>query len=603
MSLRLRFILVVLTLLAAVIAVGAVGQVSLNQSGQARRHIVDHDLKPALVYAELIRANLRMRAALLELLLDDKVIDARDAAAQFDDNSALLSDSLKALRALKAAGSVDDAANSLAETMEAARKGMLAVRAAIDAKRWAPARDAYREQVGPRFVSIRDQQSKILQDEKAQSAQAEREAAEQVQSASTRIYGVLTAALLVALGGGGYLVLSILRPVGRIQATLAALQAGQGDARVRLAGRDELSRIGTAVDALADTLAVTAQRETDAAAALAALAQRLSADVQQMVAVADQAAQGKLNVAVPATQDAGTAALADGLRHMIGGLGTLITSLQGGAIQIRSAVNQLNAAALENDEMGAAQAAGSTEIAASSAEITQTARELAATMAEVTRSAEGAAALADEGQGSLNSLDASLAQIAAASTAIVGKFSTLNERAGNIGAVVTTITRVADQTNLLSLNAAIEAEKAGEYGQGFSVIATEIRRLADQTAVAAGDIVQIVGEMQGAVSASVMSMDKFNEEVGRNIGGVRELSKILQRVIETVHQLAPRFESVNQGMQMQSQVAEQINVAIRGFSQGAAKTAQLLQNTRTTTQNLDGVAAGLQSQIQRFELA
>jgi methyl-accepting chemotaxis protein WspA len=296
-------------------------------------------------------------------------------------------------------------------------------------------------------------------------------------------------------------------------------------------------------------------------------------------------------------------ALADGLRRMIGGLGQLITSLQASTIQIRGAVNQLNAAALENDEMGASQAAGSTEIAASSSEITETASELAATMAEVTRSAEAAASLADAGQGSLDRLDESLAQIAAASGAIVGKFGTLSERAGNIGAVVSTITRVADQTNLLSLNAAIEAEKAGEYGQGFSVIATEIRRLADQTAVAAGDIVQIVGEMQAAVSASVMGMDKFNDDVGRNIAGVRELSKILQRVIETVHQLAPRFESVNQGMQTQSQVAGQINIAIRGFSQGAATTAKLLQSTRNTTQNLDAVAAQLQMQIQRFQLA
>src|SRR6266498_3148728 len=71
----------------------------------------------------------------------------------------------------------------------------------------------------------------------------------------------------------------------------------------------------------------------------------------------------------------------------------------------------------------------------------------------------------------------------------------------------------ADQTNLLSLNAAIEAEKAGEHGRGFVVVATEIRRLADQSALATGDIEQIVKEMQSAVSAGVMGMDKFSEEV------------------------------------------------------------------------------------------
>lgn len=118
---------------------------------------------------------------------------------------------------------------------------------------------------------------------------------------------------------------------------------------------------------------------------------------------------------------------------------------------------------------------------------------------------------------------------------------------------------------------------------------------ARQQLIGAGEIVQIAGEMQGAVSASLISMDQFNEEVGHNIGGVRELSKILRRVMKTVHRLAPRFESVNQGMQMQSQVAQQVNVAICGFSQGAAKAAQLLQSTRATAQNLHCIATGLQA--------
>ena len=79
-----------------------------------------------------------------------------------------------------------------------------------------------------------------------------------------------------------------------------------------------------------------------------------------------------------------------------------------------------------------------------------------------------------------------------AAGSVNAKLAALNQEAGNITPVVTTITKVADQTNLLSLNAAIEAEKAGEFGRGFGVVATEIRRLADQTAVATLDIEQTV---------------------------------------------------------------------------------------------------------------
>ncbi len=100
-----------------------------------------------------------------------------------------------------------------------------------------------------------------------------------------------------------------------------------------------------------------------------------------------------------------------------------------------------------------------------------------------------------------------------ASQSISGRLKTIYEKAENITTVVTTITKIAEQTNLLSLNAAIEAEKAGEYGLGFTVVAREIRRLADQTAVATLDIEQMVKEMQTAVSTGVMEMDKFIAEV------------------------------------------------------------------------------------------
>ena len=131
--------------------------------------------------------------------------------------------------------------------------------------------------------------------------------------------------------------------------------------------------------------------------------------------------------------------------------------------------------------------------------------------------------LAGSGQAGLARMEETMRQVMEAAGSINAKLAVLNEKAGNINQVVTTITKVADQTNLLSLNAAIEAEKAGEYGRGFAVVATEIRRLADQTAVATYDIEQMVKEMQSAVSAGVMGMDKFSEEVRRGMQEVQQV--------------------------------------------------------------------------------
>src|SRR6201747_2968174 len=127
-------------------------------------------------------------------------------------------------------------------------------------------------------------------------------------------------------------------------------------------------------------------------------------------------------------------------------------------------------------------------------------------------------------------MEGTMRRVSEAAGSVSAKLAVLSEKAGNISLVVTTITKVADQTNLLSLNAAIEAEKAGEYGRGFAVVATEIRRLADQTAVATLDIEQMVKEMQSAVAAGVMGMDKFGEQVRRGIGDVHQVGGHLTQI-------------------------------------------------------------------------
>jgi len=168
---------------------------------------------------------------------------------------------------------------------------------------------------------------------------------------------------------------------------------------------------------------------------------------------------------------------------------------------------------------------------------------------------------------------------------------------------VTTISKVADQTNLLSLNAAIEAEKAGEHGRGFAVVAREIRRLADQTAVATFDIEQIVKEMQSAVSAGVMGIDKFADEVRRGREAIGEVTSQLTEIIGQVQTLPPSFESVNEGVQSQSISAAQISEALAQLSVASQQTADSLRQSSMAIDQLNDASRGLQSGVARFTLA
>jgi methyl-accepting chemotaxis protein WspA len=189
-----------------------------------------------------------------------------------------------------------------------------------------------------------------------------------------------------------------------------------------------------------------------------------------------------------------------------------------------------------------------------------------------------------------------------ASGSIHARLAVLSEKAGNISTVVTTIAKVVDQTNLLSLNAAIEAEKAGEYGRGFGVVATEIRRLADQTAVASSDIERMVKEMQSAVSAGVMGMDRFSEEVRRGVEVVTQVGGQLGEIIGQVQTLTPNFEAVNEGMQSQAVGSQQISEALSQLGEAAQQTVESLRQSNLAIEQLNEATSGLQSGVSRFKV-
>jgi methyl-accepting chemotaxis protein WspA len=228
---------------------------------------------------------------------------------------------------------------------------------------------------------------------------------------------------------------------------------------------------------------------------------------------------------------------------------------------------------------------------------------LVKTMNEVNHVSEQTASLAGSGQASIGRMEANMRQIMEASSSISAKLAVLNEKTANINSVITTITKVADQTNLLSLNAAIEAEKAGEYGLGFAVVAMEIRRLADQTAVATYDIEKMVKEMQSAVAAGVMGMDKFSEEVRRGVEEIRQVSTQLAQIIHQVQTLTPRFHTVNEGMHAQATGAQQISETLTQLSEAAQQTAESLRQSNLSIDQLNGAARGLQTSVARFKLA
>ncbi|CRM57285.1 methyl-accepting chemotaxis protein [Pseudomonas marginalis] len=332
------------------------------------------------------------------------------------------------------------------------------------------------------------------------------------------------------------------------------------------------------------------------------LMRAIMAPMQRIVEILQTMRTGDLSKRLNLERKDEFGAVETGFNDMMTELTALVSQAQRSSVQVTTSVTEIAATSKQQQATATETAATTTEIGATSREIAATSKDLVRTMTEVSTAADQASVAAGSGQQGLARMEETMHSVMGAADLVNAKLAILNEKAGNINQVVVTIVKVADQTNLLSLNAAIEAEKAGEYGRGFAVVATEVRRLADQTAVATYDIEQMVREIQSAVSAGVMGMDKFSEEVRRGMFEVQQVGEQLSQIIHQVQALAPRVLMVNEGMQAQATGAEQINHALVQLGDASSQTVESLRQASFAIDELSQVAVGLRSGVSRFKV-
>lgn len=387
----------------------------------------------------------------------------------------------------------------------------------------------------------------------------------------------------------------LLRSIRRLTDTVARISAGDSGARVEVQGRDELAQVGLAFNQMAQQIQDDHAREQ-------ALMQRLRADVDDLLGVVNRAAAGDLTGRTSVSGDHAIGQLARGLSKMIEDLRGMIAKVQRAGIQVTSSTTEIAASSRQQEATSIEQAQTSVEVLSTTREIAANANALVRTMEEAVQVADETTQGAEQARSSLASMDGTMQRMVAATDSINAKLAALSEKSSHINKVLTTITKVADQTNLLSLNAAIEAEKAGEAGRGFSVVATEIRRLSDQTTAATDDIEQMLKDMNSAVSASVMGMDKFSEEIRRSVQEVASVSDQLAEVIEDVQKLPARFDIVLEGMQSQAVGAGQIAETITQLNDSTQQTTEALKATSEAVQYLQQAAQDLQSSVATFSV-
>ena len=330
------------------------------------------------------------------------------------------------------------------------------------------------------------------------------------------------------------------------------------------------------------------------------VARSISTPIRAAVAVARQVASGDLRAEMGTTSADETGALLDAIHTMTTDLRALIGRIQMSTATLDATATVMQSTGAEQKQVIEDHGAATAEACAAVHQISTTSQELLRTMNEVNEMASNTGHRAEEGRANLAGMDSTMQQLAK-STALFGdKLTKIRESADRINLVIVTMAKVANQTNLLSINAAIEAEKAGEHGLGFLVVAREIAYLATQTAVASLDIERMVREMEGSVKAGVKEMGTFSTQVQGGVEEIRDISRKLGEIISAVQGISGRFEQVTVGMRAQSLGADQIRDAMGRLAEGTARTASALGDFNSATKHLRDAVDGLDNEVSRF---
>ena len=283
-------------------------------------------------------------------------------------------------------------------------------------------------------------------------------------------------------------------------------------------------------------------------------------------------------------------------------LGALISRIGQSGSDLFATATEIAAATTQQEQAAQHYGAATLETSAAVTEIAATSRELRTTIGKVLDLARQSTTLAQEGRDELTQVDDTMREIVGSTVAAGARLRLIRERSEAITLAATTIAKVADQTNLLSINAAIEAEKAGEYGLGFLVVAREIRRLADQTALATLDIARMVHDMKQSVAVGTSEMEAFQQRVDHGVARLAGGFGRLTRIIDAVDDITPRIEQVAEGVSVQAEGADQIRAAMIHLRETAQQSVAAMGELQQSAARLRETAVVLRSDVERFNV-
>jgi len=318
--------------------------------------------------------------------------------------------------------------------------------------------------------------------------------------------------------------------------------------------------------------------------------------------VAAKASEGDLTQRVPVTTQDELGQMGEALNHLLDQLNGMLLQTRNVAHSLSQASGQLSDAGHQVVQVSQSQVQQAMQVVASVETMASTAGDMARNTQELASAATDVNESAVRGGEIVSSSIQGMESVSNRIQESAGRIQTLGQRSQEIGDIIGVIEDIAEQTNLLALNAAIEAARAGEQGRGFAVVADEVRKLAERTGKATKEITTVIESVQQGTNEAVHSMEAGTQEAHSGMTLAREAGIRLTAIVNGVQRVVDMIQMFTQSTQQQSQVSGELSSSIQQVAHLSQANEGHVQGVATATQQFAGLAADLETSLSRFTL-